>query len=69
VAQLDDESLVMTDWKSGTLLMWNPTAGVKTGTEGFKGPADFCLVSQKDGMVIVVSDLITSELRLIRLTR
>lgn len=37
--------------------------------QGFKGPADFCLVSQKDGMVIVVSDLITSELRLIRLTR
>lgn len=36
VAQLDDESLVMTDWKSGTLLMWNPTAGVKNWHRGSK---------------------------------
>jgi hypothetical protein len=69
VAQLDDESLLMTDWKSGTLLMWNRTMGVKKLAEGFKGPADFCVVPQDNGMLVVVPDLVKSEIRLIRLMR
>jgi hypothetical protein len=34
---------------------------------GFKGPADFCVVPEPGGLLVVVPDLVQSELRFVRL--
>ncbi len=61
--------MLVTDWKAGFLLWWDRTAGVKRLATGFKGPADFCVVSEAHGLMVVVPDLVKSELRMIRLAR
>jgi len=67
VYQLDDGTLLVTDWKSGSLFRWSPKAGMETLASGFKGPADFCVIPETDGLLVVVPDLVKSELRLVRL--
>lgn len=37
--------------------------------KGFKGPADFCVITDAHGLLVVVPDLVKSELRMIRLVR
>lgn len=37
--------------------------------KGFKGPADFCVVPEANGFLVVVPDLVQSELRIVRLAR
>jgi sugar lactone lactonase YvrE len=66
--QLDDGSLLVTDWNSGSLLHWS-AKGTQTLAKGFKGPADFCVVPEASGLLVVVPDLVQSELRLLRLAR
>jgi len=61
--------MLVTDWKAGFLLWWDRTAGVKRLATGFKGPADFCVVSEAQGLMVVVPDLVKSELCMIRLAR
>ncbi len=67
--QMDDGTLLVTDWKTGTLFRWSAQAGQQTLASGFKGPADFCVVPDSGGLLVVVPDLAKSELRLIRLAR
>ena len=64
--QMDDGTLLVTDWNSGSLLRWS-AKGTETLAKGFKGPADFCVVPQATGLLVVVPDLVQSELRLVRL--
>jgi len=66
--QMDDGTLLITDWNSGSLLRWS-TQGTETLAKGFKGPADFCVVPEANGLLVVVPDLVQSELRLVRLAR
>jgi hypothetical protein len=67
--QMDDGTLLITDWNSGSLLRWS-TKGTETLAKGFKGPADFCVVPEAGGgLLVVVPDLVQSELRLVRLAR
>ena len=66
--QMDDGTLLITDWNSGSLLRWS-TKGTETLAKGFKGPADFCVVPEANGLLVVVPDLVQSELRLVRLAR
>lgn len=68
VVQLDDGTLLITDWKSRSLFRWSPKIGVEILVTGFKGPADFCLVPEAEGFLVVVPDLVKSELRVIRLS-
>jgi hypothetical protein len=68
VYQMDDGSLLITEWNSGSLLRWS-TKGTETLAKGFKGPADFCVVPEPGGLLVVVPDLVQSELRLVRLAR
>jgi hypothetical protein len=42
---------------------------VKRLATGFKGPADFCVVPEAQGLMVVVPDLVKSEVRMIRLAR
>jgi hypothetical protein len=68
VYELEDGTLLITDWNSGSLLHWTPR-GTETLAKGFKGPADFCVVPEPGGLLVVVPDLAQSELRLVRLAR
>lgn len=69
VAQLDDGTVLVTDWKSKSLFRWDPGVGKKTLASGFAGPADFCVVPEDKGLLVVVPDLVKSELRVIRLPK
>jgi sugar lactone lactonase YvrE len=66
--QMDDGTFLITDWNSGSLLRWS-AGSTQTLATGFKGPADFCVVPQPDGLLVVVPDLVQGELRLVRLAR
>jgi sugar lactone lactonase YvrE len=69
VFELDDGTLLVTDWNSGSLSRWSATAGLQPLARGFKGPADFCVVSEAQGLMVVVPDLVKNELRMVRLAR
>lgn len=66
--QLDDGTLLITDWVSGALIHWTDK-GMTTLAKGFKGPADFAVVPEAGGLLVVVPDLVQGELRLVRLAR
>lgn len=67
--QMADGSLLVTDWKSGSLFHWTE-AGVMTKlAEGFKGPADFCVMPQAGGLTVIVPDLVQGQLRFVQLRK
>jgi hypothetical protein len=66
--EMDDGTLLVTDWNSGSLFRWSPK-GIETLAKGFKGPADFCVIPEANGFLVVVPDLVQGELRLVRLAR
>ena len=69
VYQMKDGTVLATDWNSGSLFSWSAKDGKQTLASGFKGPADFCVMSQGDKYLVVVPDLVKSEVRMIRLSR
>jgi hypothetical protein len=69
VYPLGDGSLLVTDWNSGALLRWTEDGETRKLAEGFKGPADFCVIPQAGGLTVYVPDLVQSQLRIIQLRR
>ena len=69
VYQMKDESLLVTDWNSGSLFHWSAKSGMRTLASEFKGPADFCVVPGGKGITAVVPDLVKGELRFIQLAQ
>jgi hypothetical protein len=67
VYQLRSGTLLVTDWNSGSLFAWTGKSDMKTLASGFKGPADFAVVPNDKGTLVVVPDLVASELRLVQL--
>lgn len=67
VYQTKNGTLLVTDWASGSLFAWSAKGGRQPLASGFKGPADFCVMPEKQGLLVVVPDLVKSELRLVRL--
>ena len=65
--QMKDGDLLATDWATGSLIRWNKKDGVRQLASGFKGPADFCVVPNKKGLLVVVPDLVKGELRFVQL--
>jgi sugar lactone lactonase YvrE len=65
--QMPDGTILATDWNTGSLFSWTGKGGVQTIASGFKGPADFCVVPMSNGYLVVVPDLVKSDLRMIRL--
>ena len=61
--------LLVTDWKSGSLFAWSKRRGVQTLAKGFKGPADFAVFPKGKGLMVVVPDLVTSDIRFVQLSR
>jgi hypothetical protein len=66
---MQDGTLLVTDWNSGSLFTWSSKMGMQTLASGFKGPADFCVIPNAEGLMVVVPDLVKSELRLIQLAK
>jgi hypothetical protein len=66
---LKDGSLLLTDWNTGSLAHWSAKGGMQPLAKGFKGPADFTVVPEAKGLLVVVPDLAKSELRFIRLAQ
>jgi hypothetical protein len=70
VYEMPDGTLLVTDWNSGSLFSWSAKGGRETLASGFKGPADFCVMSQGGGgYAVYVPDLVQSTVRIIRLAR
>lgn len=67
VYEMADGSMLITDWDSGSLGQWSAKSGVTILASGFKGPADFAVAPNADGLLVVVPDLVQSELRMIQL--
>jgi hypothetical protein len=67
VYELKDGSLLVTDWNTGSLFQWSKKLGMHKLAEGFKGPADFCVVAKGKGMTAYVPDLVQSQVRIIEL--
>jgi hypothetical protein len=67
VYRLKDGSLLVTDWVSGSLFHWSKKGGMQKLAGDFKGPADFCVVSNKEGYLVAVPDLVKGEIRLVQL--
>jgi hypothetical protein len=68
--EMADGSLLFTDWNTGSLSHWSEKGGVKKLADGFKGPADFCVVpGDRNSMTVVVPDLVQSQLRFIHLRK
>ncbi len=69
LAYLPDGTILFTDWRSGGLLALSNRGRVITLARGFKGPADFVVIPQGQGYLVVAPDLVKGELRFITLTR
>jgi sugar lactone lactonase YvrE len=69
VYELKDGTILATDWNSGSLFSWTAKDGKQTLASGFKGPADFCVIPQAKGYLVVAPDLVKSELRMIQLAK
>ncbi len=67
--QMADGTVLATNWDAGELFAWNEKDGKQTLATGFKGPADFCVVNMANGALVVVPDLVKSELRFIKLAK
>jgi hypothetical protein len=67
--QMNDGTILATDWNSGSLFRWSTKTGMETVASGFRGPADFCVVPEAKGLLVVVPDLPKGELRMIRLAK
>jgi sugar lactone lactonase YvrE len=70
IYEMKDGSLLFTDWNTGSLSRWSEKGGVQKLADGFKGPADFCVVPGAGGaMTVVGPDLPQSQLRFIQLSK
>jgi len=69
VYEMEDGTLLVTDWNSGSLASWSVMNGMQILASGFKGPADFCVVPNSEGLMVVVPDLVKSELRMVQLAK
>jgi hypothetical protein len=67
--QMADGTILATNWDAGALFSWTEQGGVQILASGFKGPADLCVMPMASGTLVVVPDLVKSELRFIKLAK
>lgn len=67
IYEMEDGSLLSTDWNSGSLFSWSAKGGMKPLATGFKGPADLCAMPNAGGLLVAVPDLVASEVRIFQL--
>ena len=67
VPWLNDNEMLLTDWTTGSLLLWTKSAGVQKLASGFGGPADLCAnlhPMRKPEMRVVVPDILNRVVRI-----
>lgn len=67
--EMADGSILATDWNTGSLFHWTESGGMQKLADGFKGPADFCVVPMAGGLTVVVPDLVQGQLRFVQLRK
>lgn len=67
VYQMRNGDLLATDWVTGSLFQWNEKMGMKILAKDFKGPADFCVIPNKQGLLVALPDLVQKNIRIIQL--
>ena len=67
--EMADGSLLITDWDSGALIHRTENGERRKLADGFKGPADFCVLPNAGGLTVFVPDLVQSQLRIIQLRK
>jgi hypothetical protein len=68
--RLPGGSLLVTDWNTGSLFVWNPVTGdSRKLADGFKGPADLCVMPNAGGLTVYVPDLVQSQVRIVQLRK
>jgi hypothetical protein len=67
VYQMQDGSILATEWNTGALLRWSEKGGTEPLAKGFKGPADFAVAPGAKGLTVFIPDLPASQLRIVRL--
>ena len=67
--QMRNGDILVTDWKTGSLIRWNKKDGIQKLAGDFKGPADFCAFPNEQGTFVAAPDLVKGEIRLIQLSR
>lgn len=68
LARLQDGTILITDWKSHSLLSWDGK-NLKTIASGISGPADFCVIPEGDGYLVVVPNLEEGTLHFISVAK
>jgi hypothetical protein len=61
--------VLATDWVTSSLFQWNAKDGVRKLVGDIKGPADFCVVRNRDGFLVALPDLVKGEIHLVQLVR
>jgi hypothetical protein len=69
IYQMRNGEILATDWVTNSLFQWNEKDGVRKLAGDVKGPADFCVVRNRDGYLVALPDLVKGEIRLIQLGR
>jgi hypothetical protein len=67
IYQMRNGEILATDWVTNSLFQWNEKDGVRKLAGDIKGPADFCVVRNRDGYLVALPDLVKGEIRLIQL--
>jgi hypothetical protein len=67
--ELEDGSLLVTDWDSGSLFQRMESGERRKLSDGMKGPADFCVLPNAGGLTVFLPDLVQSQLRIIQLRK
>lgn len=65
--ELENGDLLVTNWDTGSLSLWNAKTGIRVLADGFDGPADFAVIPNDQGLLVAAPDLVKGELRLIQL--
>jgi hypothetical protein len=69
IYQMRNGDILATDWVTNSLFQWNEKDGVHKLVDGIKGPADFCAVPNREGLLLAIPDLVKGEIRLVQLGR
>jgi hypothetical protein len=69
IYQMRNGEILATDWVTNSLFQWNAKDGVRKLAGDIKGPADFCVVRNREGYLVALPDLVKGEIRLIQLGR
>jgi hypothetical protein len=67
--QMRNGEILATDWVTNSLFQWNEKDGMRKLAGDIKGPADFCVVRNREGYLVALPDLVKGEIRLIQLGR